>query len=122
MFCAIFLPQRQLTMCLHRIKNLRQRNLVNKTSKCLRQNLLKTQKAEMRKKHKHKRLLLQRQWTRKICNVSKRGNAVKRQNNAQKYKDKNAENLTGKFEKIASKQKRSETQRNEKPPRRKSDD
>ncbi len=60
MFCVIFLPQRQITLCLHRIKNLRQRNLVNKTSKCLRQNLLKTQKAEMRKKHKHKRLLLQR--------------------------------------------------------------
>ena len=47
---------------------------------------------------------------------------LNKQNNAQKYKDKNAENLTGKFEKIASKQKRSETQRNEKPPRRKSDD
>lgn len=60
MFCAIFLSRRQLTMCLHRIKNLRQRNLVNKTSKCLRQNLLKTQKTEMRKNHKHKRLLLQR--------------------------------------------------------------
>lgn len=74
MFCAIFfLPQRQLTMCLHRIKNLRQRNLVNKTSKCLRQNLLKTQKAEMRKNHKHKRLLLQREWTRKICNVRQTG-------------------------------------------------
>ena len=39
---------------------------------------------------------------------------LNKQNNAQKYKDKNAENLTGKFEKIASKQKRSETQRNEK--------
>ena len=59
---------------------------------------------------------------RKFVTSVKRGNAVKRQNNAQKDKFRNAENLTGKFEKIASKQKRSETQRNEKPPRRKSDD